>query len=171
MELNQVWGLSTLNSTSTFLQLETRSSLRGSGCIFPGPEQSEGICISSLCSSRPLPQTVTRPECVTPRSSCTGLAVSAIVPAASRVVCGISHSVPSKVGLLTQQGEFHPLLNLHLAGWLLSANHIQKQAFHNQLKPYVLQPGGREHPKPMHQLGHNAIAGVENGNLIQFKLL
>ena len=78
---------------------------------------------------------------------------------------------PHYPGLLTRQGEVHPLLNLQLAGWLLSANHIQKQAFHSQLKPYLLQPGGMEHPKPMHQLGEDGIAGVENGNLIRFKLL
>ena len=72
--------LSALNSTSTVLQLETRSSFRGSGCIFSGLEQGGGICIPSLCSSRPLPQTVTRLECVTPRSSCTGLAVLAMYP-------------------------------------------------------------------------------------------
>ena len=79
--------------------------------------------------------------------------------------------LPHYPGLLTRQGEVHPLLNLQLAGWLLSANHIQKQAFHNQLKPYLLQPGGMEHPKPMHQLGEDGLAGVENGNLIRFKLL
>ena len=104
LELNQVWGrdrpvcLSALNSTSTALQLETRPSFRGNGCIFPGLEQGEGICIPSHCSSRWLLQTVARSECVTPRSSCTGLAVSAMVPSASRVVCGNSHSVPSIPG-------------------------------------------------------------------------
>ena len=50
--------------------------------------------------------------------------------------------------MLRRQGEVHPLLNLQLAGWLLSANHIQKQAFHNKLKSYLLQSGGMEHPKP-----------------------
>ena len=35
---------------------------------------------------------------------------------------------PHYQGLLTRQGEVHPLSNLQLAGWLLSANHIQKQA-------------------------------------------
>ena len=79
--------------------------------------------------------------------------------------------LPHYPGQLTRQGQVHPLLNLQLAGWLLSANHIQKQAFHNQLKPYLLQPGGMEHPKPMHQLGEDGLAGVENGNLIRFKLL
>lgn len=118
--------LSALNATSTVLQLETRPSFRGSGCIFPGLEQSEGICIPSLCSSRPLPQTVTRPEFVTACSSRPGLAVSAMVPSASQVVCSTSHCVPSLPGLLTQQGKIHPLLNLQLASWLLSANHIQK---------------------------------------------
>ena len=78
---------------------------------------------------------------------------------------------PHYPGLLSRQGEVHPLMNLQLAGWLLSANHIQKQAFHSQLKPYLLQPGGMEHPRPMHQLGEDGIAGVENGNLIRFKLL
>ena len=90
--------LSALNSTSTVLQLKTRPSFRGSGCIFPGLEQSEGICIPSLCSSRPLPQTVIRPQCITPCSSRTGLAVTAMVPSASRVVCSTSHSVPSLLG-------------------------------------------------------------------------
>ena len=87
--------LSTFDSTSTVLQLETRPSVGGSGCVFPGLEQSEGICIPSLCSSRPLPQTVTRPECVTPCSSGTSLAVTAMIPSASRVVCSTSNSVPS----------------------------------------------------------------------------
>ena len=49
------------NSTSTVLQLETRPSFGSSGCVFPGLEQNEGICIPSLCSFTPLPQTVTRP--------------------------------------------------------------------------------------------------------------
>ena len=87
-----------LNSTSKVLQLETRPLHGGSGCFFPRLEQSEGICISSLCSSRPLPQTVTRPACVTSCSSGTSLAVSAMVPSASRVVCSTSHSVPSLPG-------------------------------------------------------------------------
>ena len=168
-ELNRVWGplggrpvcLSTFDSTSTVLQLEIRPSVGGSGCIFPGLEQSEGICIPSLCSSRPLPQTVTRPECVTPCSSGTSLELCVAPPIL----------FPHYPGLLTRQGEVQPLPNLHLAGWLLSANHIQKQTFHNQLKPYLRQPGGIENPKPMHQLGKNGLAGVENGNLIRFKLL
>ena len=87
--------LSTFDSTSTVLQLETRPSVGGSGCIFPRLEQSEGICIPSLCSSRPLPQTVTSQECVTPCSSGTSLAVTAMVPSASPVVCSTSNSVPS----------------------------------------------------------------------------
>lgn len=87
--------LLTFGSTSMVLQLETRPSVGSSGCVFPGLEQSEGICIPSLCSSRPLPQTVTRPECVTPCSSGTSLAVTAMIPSASRVVCSTSNSVPS----------------------------------------------------------------------------
>ena len=62
---------------------------------FPRTGAKRGICIPSLCSSRPLPQTVTGPECVTPCSSGTSLAVTAMVPSASRVVCSTSNSVPS----------------------------------------------------------------------------
>ena len=87
--------LSPLDSTSTILQWETRPSVGGSGCVFPGLKQREGIYIPSLCSSRPLPQTVTRPECVAPYSSGTGLAVTAMVPSTSRVLCSTSDSVPS----------------------------------------------------------------------------
>ena len=90
--------LSPFDSTSTVLQLETRPSVGGSGCVFPGLEQSEGICIPSLCSSRPMPQTVTGPECITPCSSGTSLAVTAMVPSASRVVCSTSNSVTSLPG-------------------------------------------------------------------------
>ena len=78
---------------------------------------------------------------------------------------------PLYPGLLRRQGQVHPLFNLQLASWLLSANHIQKQAFHNQLKSYLLHPGGMEHPKPLHQRSEDGIAGVENGDLIRFKLL
>ena len=153
-ELNQVWGplrsryvcLSALNSTSTVLQCKTRPSVRGGGFIFPGLEQSEGICIPCLCSSRPLPQTATRPECVTSRFSRTSRAVSA-----SLELCVAPPILfPHYPGQLTRQGEVHPLLNVQPPGWLLSASHIQKQAFHNQLKPYLLQPEGMEHAKPMH---------------------
>jgi len=70
---------------------------------------------------------------------------------------------PPILSLLTQQGELHPSFSLQLAGWLRSASHIRKQAFNNQLKPYLLQPGGMEHPRPMHQLGKDGIAGFPEG--------
>ena len=56
------------------------------------------------------------------------------------------------------------LVELQQEGWLLSVHHIQNQAFHNQLRPYLLLPGGMKHPKPMNQLGEDGIAVLENGN-------
>ena len=56
----------------------------------------------------PLPQTVTRPECVSPCSSCTSLAVTTMVPSAFRVVCSTSHSVLSLPGPADTTGGSSP---------------------------------------------------------------
>ena len=161
-ELNQVWSplevdpvcLSASNSTSTVLQLDTRPSFGGIGCVFPGLEQSEGICPPSLCSSRPVPQIVT-----------IGQNVSHLVLVAPvwqsqpwySLLLGLRVAPPIMFSLypgpLTRQREVHSLLNLQLADWLLSANHIQKQAFHNQFKLHLLPPDEMEHPKPIDQRG------------------
>ena len=67
------------NTTPKVLQLETRSTGRGVGCFFPRLEQSEGICLPSLCPSGQMPQTTSRPECVTSGAGSTSLAVPAVV--------------------------------------------------------------------------------------------
>lgn len=51
--------------------------------------------------------------------------------------------IPSVHGLLSMQGWVHPLTNLQLAGWLLSANPTLRQEFQNQLRTYSSQHGGR----------------------------
>lgn len=77
--------------------------------------------------------------------------------------------IPSVHGLLSMQGWVHPLTNLQLAGWLLSANPTLRQEFQNQLRTYSSQHGGRVLQIPMPQLGGNGLAGVLKGKLIQFK--
>lgn len=61
--------------------------------------------------------------------------------------------IPSFPGFLSMQGQVHPLTNLQLAGWLLSANPILRQEFQSQLKPCSLQHGGKVLQIPMPQLG------------------
>ena len=168
---NRLVRIPSLHSTPTFFQLETRPSFRGSRCLLPRLGHCEGIRIPSFCSSRSLPEKVARRECATPCPSRTSLAVPTMVPSISRVVCSTPILFPRYQGLLTRQREAHPLVNLPLAGWLLSASHTRKQAFHNQLSPCLSQPGGMEPPSPMSLLGENGIAGVENGSLIRFRLL
>jgi hypothetical protein len=64
--------------------------------------------------------------------------------------------------------EMHPLDNLQLAGWLLSANHTLKQAFHNQLKNCCWQHSAKAQQLPMLPLGESEIAGVVSGKLVPF---
>ena len=67
------------------------------------------------------------------------------------------------------QGQIHPLSDLQLAGWLVSANPTQRQEFQNQLKICSLPPGGRAPQMFTPQLGENGLAGVLKGKLIPFK--
>ena len=76
--------------------------------------------------------------------------------------------LPHYQGLLTRQTEMHPLDNLKLAGWLLSANPTLKQEFLSQLKSCCWQHGAKAQPLPMLPLGENGIAGVVGDKLIQF---
>ena len=108
--------LPVVNTTSQVLQLETRPTSGGIGCIYPGLQQSEGICLPSLCSSGQMPQATDRPEC-----AISGTASSSLAFPAAPVL------LPRYQGLLFHQTEMHPLDNLQLAGWLLSANPTLKQ--------------------------------------------
>ena len=71
--------LPVVNTTSQVLQLETRPTSGGIGCIYPGLEQSEGICLPSLCSSGQMPQATVRPECAISGTASSSLAVPAVV--------------------------------------------------------------------------------------------
>ena len=67
------------NTTPKVLQLATRPTGGGLGCIYPGLEQSEGICLPSFCSGGQMPQTTDRPECTISGTVSTSLAVPAVV--------------------------------------------------------------------------------------------
>ena len=160
-----------LHSTPTFFQLETRPSFRGSRCLLPRLGHCEGyafppFALVGRCLRKLLDENVPHLVLVTPVwQSQPWYALLLELCVAPPIL------FPRYQGLLTWQGEAHPLVNLPLVGWLLSASHTQKQAFHNQLSPCLSQPGGMEPPSPMCLLGETGIAGVENGSLIRFRLL
>lgn len=143
------------NTTPQVIQLETRPTSGGIGCIYPGLEQGEGIRLPSFCSSGQMPQATDRSECAISGTASSSLAVPAVV---------FTHYQ----GLLSRQTEIHPLDNLQLAGWLLSANTTLKQTFYSQLKSCCWQHGAKAQPLPMLPLGENGIAGVVGDKLIQF---
>ena len=57
--------------------------------------------------------------------------------------------LPQYPGLVTRLGEVRPLLNLQLAGWLLSSNPTLRREFQKGLKTSWLQPGGRGPHQPI----------------------
>jgi hypothetical protein len=112
-----------------------------------------------------MPQETIRPECPFSSTDSTSLAIPAVVSTSPTEFIA---ALPCYQGLLTCQMEMHPLDNLQLAGWLLSANHTLKQAFHNQLKNCCWQHGAKAQQLPMLPLGESEIAGVVSGKLVPF---
>jgi hypothetical protein len=71
--------------------------------------------------------------------------------------------------LLMKDNQTHPLTNLQLAEWLLSANTIKQQVFQGKLETFYWQHG--EETPQVHTLlpGTNGLAGVVNDKLIPFQ--
>ena len=157
------------NPAPKILQLETRPTGRGLRCIYPGVEQGEGICLPSICSivgrclKKLLDQSVPFLVLIAPLWQS-----QPWYPLLLQSCIAAPILLPHYQGLLTRQMEMHPLDNLQLAGWLLSANHTLKQAFHNQLKNCCWQHGAKAQQLPMLPLGESGIAGVVSGKLVQF---
>jgi hypothetical protein len=71
--------------------------------------------------------------------------------------------------LLMKDNQTHPLTNLQLAEWLLSANTIKQQVFQGKRETFYWQHG--EETPQVHTLlpGTNGLAGVVNDKLIPFQ--
>jgi hypothetical protein len=71
--------------------------------------------------------------------------------------------------LLMKVNQTHPLTNLQLAGWLLSANTTKQQVFQGKCETFYWQHG--EKTPQVHTLlpGTNGLAGVVNDKLIPFQ--
>ena len=73
--------------------------------------------------------------------------------------------------LLTKGSQLHPLGNIQLAGWKLSASIIKQQTFQQKLETFCWLPGDKTPVAPMPLPGISGYAGVVNGKLIQFQHL
>ena len=78
---------------------------------------------------------------------------------------------PTSPKLVMKDNRSHPLANLQLAGWKLSANVMTQQIFRKQLETFCWQPGGRTLPALTPPRGVNGLAGVIDGKSIPFQLL
>ncbi len=91
-------------------------------------------------------------------------------PVLLRVCTDFPLLFPMSPTLLMRDNQPHPLTNLQLAGWRLSANVTKQQRFQSQLEAYCWQPGERTPPPLIHEPGINGSAGVINGKSIPFQL-
>ena len=71
--------------------------------------------------------------------------------------------------LLMKDNQTHPLTNLQLAGWLLSANATKQQVFQGKLEAFYWQHGEETPQVPTLLPGTNGLAGVVNDKLIPFQ--
>ena len=75
---------------------------------------------------------------------------------------------PTDPGLLSKEGFHHPLPQLQLAGWLVSANATLQWEFQTRLKDSLSPPGVTRPLTPMNQPGVYGVAGAVNKRLIPF---
>ena len=78
--------------------------------------------------------------------------------------------LPVTPELLMKDSQAHPLTNLQLAGWVLSASAIKHQVFRQKLETFCWQHGEETPPVPTLVPGTNGLAGVVNDKLIPFQL-
>ena len=78
--------------------------------------------------------------------------------------------LPVTPELLMKDNQAHPLTNLQLAGWVLSASAIKHQVFRQKLETFCWQHGDETPPVPTLVPGTNGLAGVVNDKLIPFQL-
>ena len=156
-------------STTSLLQLATRPSRRSPGCVFTELDLSiQGFAFPPFaligrCLRKLLDQGVSRLVLVAPVWK-----FQPWYPLLPELCIASPVLLPQYSGLLTRQGEMHPLAQLQLAGWQLSADSTQRLAFLKGRKNYSLPPGEKVPPLHIPQLGENGIADAVNGKLIQF---
>ena len=79
--------------------------------------------------------------------------------------------IPPSPQLLGKGELLHPLTNLQLAGWRLSAKTVKQQNFQKKLERFCWQPGDKVLAQPIPLPGVSGLAGVLNEKLIHFQLL
>ena len=79
--------------------------------------------------------------------------------------------LPISADLLMKDNQTHPLTNLQLAGWKLSANVSKQLKFQQKLERFCWQHGGETPPTLMPPPGVSGLAGVVNERSIPFQYL
>ena len=148
--------------------ISTRTAGRSDRCFRPGLGDSERVCVCPLHTNWKMPAETSRSSGFSPSVDSPSLEIPTVVPLLLDLCIASPVFLPQRPGLLTRQGEIHPLSHLQLAGWLPSADSTLGQAFLKIRKTCSLPPGGWVPPLLTPQLGENGIAGAVNGSLIQF---
>ena len=79
--------------------------------------------------------------------------------------------LPPNPNLLTRDQEQHPLQDLVLAAWLVSANSSRQTTFRRKLKPFSCAHGVNPQQPVLTLLGNSGLAGVYQNKLILFQHL
>ncbi len=146
-------------SITQICQLEARSILSGLG-------KYSGVCLSPVCPNRSLFMKVDHLVLVAPVWP-----TQPWYPLLLQTSVDLPVLIPPSPQLLSKGELLHPLTNLQLAGWRLSAKSIKHQNFQRKLQRFYWQPGDKILDQPMPPPGVSGLAGVVNEKLIHFQHL
>ena len=99
------------------------------------------------------------------------MASTALVPSTAGIMHRQTSSISSGPSVLRKEQEIHPLEDLQLAGWLVSADHAKRLKFLRKLEQSYYQPGEQIPLRLMNQPGTSGITGVWNTTVIPFRHL
>ena len=124
-------------SAPSLYQLETRPPGHTDRCTHPELADNPRVCFPIICLNRPMftAGDVSRSRAGNPNIP--SLANSALASTSIPAVYRSSHSTPTIRRSLNQR-QPHPLNNLQLAVWNLSAN-VKQQAFQQKLEEILLE--------------------------------
>ena len=116
---------------TTVCELEIRPSCRCHRCFLNELGGHQGLCFSSICPHRTLFATGNDAECRQFSVSSSSMASQPWYPVLLHLAVDKPLLLPVTPELLMKDDQEHPLTNLQLAGWVLSASAIKDQVFRN----------------------------------------
>ena len=158
-------------STTHIRQLETRSTGGLHRCIFGGLGENSGLCLSTLCPNRSLSTTASGTGDGPPSAGAPVWPTQSWYPLLLQMSIDLPVLIPPSPQLLSKGELLHPLTNLQLGGWRLSAKTVKHQNFQKKLERFCWQPGDKVLAQPIPLPGVSGLAGVLNEKLFHFQLL